>query len=301
MNGEIVKHPSSSGAVARHGPATLEFTPEQRKMIRDSFLSGASDQEAEVLMELARLRRLNPITRQIHFVQRWDGQKKAMVWASQVGIDGFRAIAERTGLYDGQDEAEYEYDAKGGLKLARVRVYRRDWSRPAVGVAHFGEYAQRTKEGALTKMWADKPHVMLSKCAEALAFRKAFPEDTSGLYAPEEMPDSFGDSQTVAPPKPLPAARVVVQAVPPARAATPAADVPPPTDDDAPAPTREEAATPPSAFDPMEEALALLASAKTQADLAALTEQIIALGVSKDAKFRAAYSARAAAIKKGAA
>lgn len=182
MSDAIVKAIPQKSAL---GP--LEFTAEQRKMILNSFLNGASEPEAEVLLELARVRRLNPITRQIHFVQRWDGMKKAMVWAAQVGIDGFRTIAERTGLYDGQDEPEFGYDDKKQLKTCKVKVYRRDWSRPSVGLAHFSEYAQRTKEGNLTKMWAEKPHVMLAKCAEALAFRKAFPEDTSGLYAPEEM------------------------------------------------------------------------------------------------------------------
>lgn len=163
------------------------FTAEQSKMIRDSFLNGASPAEATVLMELARVRRLNPITRQIHFVKRWDGDKNREVWSAQVGIDGFRAIAERTGLYEGQDEPEFEYDAKGAIKLCRVKVYRKGWTRPAVGVAHFSEYAQFKKDGSLTKMWATKGHIMVAKCAEALAFRKAFAEDTSGLYTSEEM------------------------------------------------------------------------------------------------------------------
>lgn len=185
MSAEIVRAASAVPAL-RQQVQPLEFSPEQRKMILQSFLSGASESEAGVLLELARVRRLNPITKQIHFVKRWDSQKRAEVWSAQVGIDGFRAIAERTGLYDGQDEPEFEYDGKT-LKLCKVRIYRKDWSRAAVGVAHFNEYAQRNKEGALTKMWAEKPHVMLAKCAEALAFRKAFPDDTSGLYAPEEM------------------------------------------------------------------------------------------------------------------
>jgi phage recombination protein Bet len=166
---------------------TLEFTLDQRKMIRDSFLSGASEPEAAMLMELARVRKLNPITRQIHFVKRWDSNKNCEVWSAQVGIDGFRSIAERTGRYDGQDEPEFEYDAKGAMKLCRVKVYRKDWSRPSVGLAHFSEYAQYKKDKSLTSMWATKPHVMLAKCAEALAFRKAFPEDMSGLCSSEEM------------------------------------------------------------------------------------------------------------------
>jgi phage recombination protein Bet len=174
----------------------LEFTAEQRKMIRDSLLNGASEAEAEMLMELARLRRLNPITKQVHFVKRWDGDKQAYVWAAQVGIDGFRAIAERTGKYAGQDEPEFEYDAHGKIVLCRVRVYRSDWVRPAVGVAHFSEYAQTKKDGNLTKMWAEKPHVMISKCAEAQAHRRAFSEDTSGLYIPEEMEKELNEAPT---------------------------------------------------------------------------------------------------------
>lgn len=178
---------TNGAAIQKPIAPSFEFTEEQRRIIRDTFLNGASESEAAVLMELARVRRLNPITRQIHFVKRWDSRKKAEVWSPQVGIDGFRSLAERTGLYDGQDEPEFEYDKSGHMKLCRVRVYRKDWSRPCVGVAHFSEYVQTTKEGGATQMWATKPHVMLAKCAEALAIRKAFPEDTSGLYAPEEM------------------------------------------------------------------------------------------------------------------
>jgi phage recombination protein Bet len=187
MNAEIVK---SNGAQIHKMPqAPLDFSPEQRQIILDSFLNGASEAEAKVLMELARVRRLNPITKQIHFVKRWDSMKGREVWAAQVGIDGFRAIAERTGVYDGQDEPVYEYDAKGALKLCKVSVYRKDISRPFVGVAHFSEYVQTKKDKTPNSFWAEKPHIMLAKCAEALAFRKGFPEDLSGLFAPEEMPD----------------------------------------------------------------------------------------------------------------
>jgi phage recombination protein Bet len=186
----------------------LEFTAEQRKMIRDSFAGGASDSEFAVLMEIAKTRNLNPLLRQIHFVKRWDGQKRCEVWSTQISIDGLRAVAERTGVYAGQDEPEYE-ERDGKLVCCKVRVYRKDWPRPAVGVAYFEEYAQTKRDGGLTQFWATKPHIMLAKCAEALAIRKAFPEDTSGLYVAEEMGETHAEPVAPATPRPAPAVEVL--------------------------------------------------------------------------------------------
>jgi phage recombination protein Bet len=173
--------------VHRDVSGPLEFTPQQTAMIRDTYANGADPREFQVLMEIAKVRRLNPLLRQVHFVKRWDNNKGREVWSVQVSVDGLRAIAERTGKYDGQDEPEYELDDKGRIVSCKVKVYRKDWSRPAVGVAFWSEYVQTKKDGSPTKFWVSMPRVMIAKCAEAIAMRKAFPEDMGGLYVDEEM------------------------------------------------------------------------------------------------------------------
>jgi phage recombination protein Bet len=181
--------------VHREVSAPLEFTPQQRAMIRDTYANGADEKEFQVLLEVAKLRRLNPLLRQIHFVKRWNKDLGRMVWSAQVSVDGLRAIAERTGKYDGQDEAEFGEMVNGFPEWARVKVYRKDWARPAVGTAYWSEYVQKTKEGGVTRFWREMPRVMLAKCAEAIAMRKAFPEDMGGLYVDEEMQQAENGSE----------------------------------------------------------------------------------------------------------
>jgi len=174
--------------LAANDAGPLRFTPDQERMIRDQCANGASAEEFEVLLEIARVRRLNPLLKQIHFVKRWDRLKNRYIWAAQISIDGMRAVAQRTGRYNGQDEPEYgPCNAKGFPEWSKVRVYRKDWDRPAVGLVFWREYVQTTKDGSPTSFWADMPMNQLAKCAEAQALRKAFPEDCGGLYTDTEM------------------------------------------------------------------------------------------------------------------
>lgn len=214
-NGEMVRAERAEISRSAETPA-LEFKPEQRQLIRDSFANGASDSEFAVLMEIAKARRLNPLLRQIHFVKRWDSQKNRDVWAPQVSIDGLRAIAQRTGLYAGQDEAEFgPATAEGYPEWARVKVYRTDWPRPAVGVAYWSEFVQtyrdkQTGKQRPTPMWLRMPRVMLAKVAESQALRKAFPEDMSGLYSDAEMAQaSSGEGDETEPKRALPPSATV--------------------------------------------------------------------------------------------
>lgn len=142
---------------------------------------------------------LDPLARQIYCIGRLS--QGEVGWATQTAIDGFRVIAERSQKYAGQDGAEWLTESGEWVPVfvkaihgnhplaARVHVYRHDWKedKPAVGIATWDEYAQTTYKGELTKMWETRGPGQLAKCAEALALRKAFPQDLSGIFTDDEM------------------------------------------------------------------------------------------------------------------
>jgi phage recombination protein Bet len=165
------------------------YTEQQVQLIKSQIAPKANKDELSYFLQQCARTQLDPFSRQIYAIHRWNGQQKKEVMTIQVSIDGFRVIAERSGNYAGQGEPEYiEKDNK--LDCCKVRVYkfspRGDRYEAAVGVAYWNEYVQ-AKDGQATGLWAKMPRVMLAKVAEALALRKAFPQDLSGLYTSEEM------------------------------------------------------------------------------------------------------------------
>ena len=142
---------------------------------------------------------LDPLARQIYCIGR--ASSDGIEWSIQTGIDGFRVVAERSKQYAGQAPAEWLTESGDWVEVfvkqlhgnhplaARVKVYRHDWDKdkPAVGIATWDEYAQTKRNGDLTSMWAQRGPGQLAKCAEALAMRKAFPQDLSGVYTDDEL------------------------------------------------------------------------------------------------------------------
>ena len=173
--------------------STISFSKEQLELIKSQIAPEATNEELQLFLYTAKRSGLDPLARQIYCIHRSvklpNGQygKKMTV---QTSIDGFRVIAERSGLYGGQGEPIFEYNPEGELVSCKVSVYKFKGDvryEAAVGVAFFSEYAQTDRSGNLSGLWATKKRIMLQKVAEALALRKAFAQDLSGLYTSEEM------------------------------------------------------------------------------------------------------------------
>jgi phage recombination protein Bet len=162
---------------------------------------------------------LDPLRKQIYaFVFNKDKPDRRRM-SIVIGIDGFRSVAKRSGEYRPDTRApRFTYDPSIandatnplGLVSAEVSVFQHShgaWHE-VTAVAYWDEFApiveggkwvsgedgrrQFRKDGTMQldpnkDNWRKMPRVMLSKCAEAQAIRRAWPEDLSAIYSDEEI------------------------------------------------------------------------------------------------------------------
>lgn len=182
------------------------FTETQRAALVHIGVDGAGEGDLEVFFHVCKRSGLDPFARQIYMIGRNvrelgpDGNWHTVVKQTiQTGIDGFRLIgrraADRSHHAVAVEACEWAHEdgswrpvwrAVWGVPVAARVTIRRD-GEPFTATALFDEYAQTKRDGGLTQMWAQRPAGQIAKCAEALAWRMAFPQDLSGIYADEEM------------------------------------------------------------------------------------------------------------------
>lgn len=181
------------------------WSREQIELVKTTICNAEnlSDDEARLFIAQCQRLDLDPIAHQIHAIKR---KGKLTI---QIGIDGYRKIADRTGRYAGNDDPVFQTETvtvgeEGGISVggdvpvkATVTVHKLvgeiatrpefipGEARPFTASARWAEYYPG--EGSVGFMWRKMPFTMLGKCAEALALRKAFPAELGGFYIPEEM------------------------------------------------------------------------------------------------------------------
>jgi phage recombination protein Bet len=164
------------------------LTQDQIDLIKRTIAKDTTDDELKLFIQNCNRTSLDPFARQIYCIKR--GGKITI----QISIDGARLIAERSKKYSGQlgpfwcgldGKWTDVWLEKSPPSAAKVGVLRSDFKEPLWAVANFEAYKPQ-----YSSMWDKMPALMIAKCSEALALRKAFPQELSGLYTSEEMEQS---------------------------------------------------------------------------------------------------------------
>lgn len=182
--------------IKAYAPEERYFTEEQMKLLSDHIMKGASPIELQYFGEVCKRVGLDPFKKQIHAVQRWDSNAKRMVWSYQTGIDGYVAIAHRSGLCAGIEDIKFipEDESAPNPTKATCTVWKIVGGQrvPFTASARWSEYVQLVKDkdtgqSRPNSMWAKMPYGQLGKCAKSLALRMAFPEEIGGILTDVEM------------------------------------------------------------------------------------------------------------------
>lgn len=176
---------SAAIEISRPSGAIATYSPDQMELIKRTVAKGATEDELKLYFYDCQRRNVHPLDRLIVFTARTDNGERR--YTPVVTVDYLRSRAADTGEYAGNDDPIYEYtEGAKNPQSAKVTIWKMVQGQKCAftATARWAEYYPGDKMGF---MWRAKPHVMLGKCAEALALRKAFPQQLAGLFAEEEL------------------------------------------------------------------------------------------------------------------
>ena len=178
----------------------VKLTPGFVKQYLVSGGGDVSDEEVVMFMSLCRYQHLNPFLREAYLIK-YGSSPATMVVGKDVFIKrarrnddfrGFQAgiivrnadgqIIEREGTFY---QREYETLVGGWAK-----VFIKGYDQPFYESVSIAEYEGKTKDGKANSQWASKGATMIRKVALAHALREAFPDETAGMYAQEEIAEA---------------------------------------------------------------------------------------------------------------
>jgi len=189
----------------------IEFTLDETNLIvQQYFPQNTTQQEVDFCLSVAKELGLNPITKEIWFIERQSNVNGKWVKKIEpmVGRDSFLKIAHRSGEFGGIETSATvevvpklvngEWEDKKDL-IATCKVYRNGIEKPFMAKVNYNEYVQKKNEGTPTKFWNEKPHTMLKKVAESQALRKAL--SITGVYDENEIRNDYNpnDMPTIEP------------------------------------------------------------------------------------------------------
>jgi phage recombination protein Bet len=171
-------------------PAQAYWDDKQLAALKQIGLASASKPDMAVFLNYCQRTGLDPFARQIYMIER--GGR----FTIQSSIDGLRVVAQRSQEYAGQTPPMWcgpdgvwqdVWLSDEPPVAAKVGVYRVGFMEPLIAVARTDAYMPKRADGSPMGLWKQMPDVMIAKVAEALALRKAFPNDLSGIYTNDEM------------------------------------------------------------------------------------------------------------------
>ncbi len=160
----------------------IQFDSSKIALIKKMVAKDATNDELDVFLHQCRRTGLDPLAKQIYF--RKQNSKQGPVVTIITGIDGYRLIADRTKKYAGNDDPIFDDEENPRKATVTVHKLIGGVRCPFTASARWDQYYPGDAQGF---MWRKMSHLMLGKCAEALALRKAFPAELSGIYVKEEM------------------------------------------------------------------------------------------------------------------